>query len=55
MIQLSKSLIACTGRAFAVVPEGAVEIRDDIEGGYGGEKLQELMELRKKAGDFLSG
>lgn len=44
-----------TGRAFAVVPEDAIDIGDDAEGGYGGPKLQELMALRKEAGDFLTG
>ena len=28
---------------------------DDIDGGYGGPQLQELMALRKQAGDFLHG
>ena len=41
------------GRAFAIVPEGAIDIGDDIDGGYGGPQLQELMALRKEAGDFL--
>jgi len=44
-----------SGRAFAVVPEGAFDIGDDIEGGYGGPKLQRLMKVRKEAGDFLTG
>ncbi|KAF2099148.1 hypothetical protein NA57DRAFT_56769 [Rhizodiscina lignyota] len=47
--------ISGSGRAFAVVPEGAIDIDDDLAGGYGGPKLQELMALRKKAGDFLTG
>ncbi|RDW68738.1 uncharacterized protein DSM5745_08498 [Aspergillus mulundensis] len=41
------------GRAFAIVPEGAVDIGDDIEGAYGGPALVEMMALRKAAGDFL--
>ncbi|KAL3476658.1 hypothetical protein BJX99DRAFT_138178 [Aspergillus californicus] len=41
------------GRAIAIVPEGAVDIGDDIEGSYGGPMLVELMALRKAAGDFL--
>jgi len=44
-----------SGRAFAVVPEGAFNIGDDIEGGYGGPKLHRLMKVRKEAGDFLTG
>jgi 5'-hydroxyaverantin dehydrogenase len=44
-----------SGRAFAVVPEGAFDIGDDIEGGYGGPELQRLMKARKEAGDFLIG
>jgi 5'-hydroxyaverantin dehydrogenase len=42
-----------SGRAIAIVPEGAVDIGDDINGSYGGPKLVELMALRKDAGDFL--
>ncbi|KAL4902039.1 hypothetical protein BDW74DRAFT_158950 [Aspergillus multicolor] len=41
------------GRAFAIVPEGAVDLGDDIEGAYGGPALVEMMALRKAAGDFL--
>ncbi|KAL4935184.1 hypothetical protein BDV06DRAFT_229061 [Aspergillus oleicola] len=41
------------GRAIAIVPEGAVDLGDDIEGAYGGPKLVELMALRREAGDFL--
>jgi hypothetical protein len=41
------------GRAFAIVPEGAVDIGDDVKGSYGGPQLIELMALRKEAGDFL--
>ncbi len=44
-----------SGRAFAVVPEGAIDIDDDLAGCYGGLKLQELMALRKGAGDVLTG
>jgi len=44
-----------SGKAFAVVPDGAFDIGDDIEGGYGGPELQRLMKLRKEAGDFLTG
>lgn len=44
-----------TGRSFAIVPEGAIDIGDDNHGGYGGPVLQELMRLRKEAGDFLTG
>jgi 5'-hydroxyaverantin dehydrogenase len=43
------------GRAFAIMPEGAFDIKDDIEGGYGGEELKVLMSWRKAAGDFLQG
>jgi 5'-hydroxyaverantin dehydrogenase len=43
------------GRAVAIMPEGAFDIKDDIEGGYGGEELKILMGWRKKAGDFLQG
>ncbi|KAE8315253.1 hypothetical protein BDV41DRAFT_531498 [Aspergillus transmontanensis] len=42
-----------SGRAIAIVPEGAVDIGDDIDDGYGGTQLVELMALRKEAGDFL--
>ncbi|KAL4954126.1 hypothetical protein BDW69DRAFT_183806 [Aspergillus filifer] len=41
------------GRAIAIVPEGAVDLGDDIEGAYGGPTLVELMALRREAGDFL--
>ncbi|KAL4967059.1 uncharacterized protein BDV14DRAFT_198521 [Aspergillus stella-maris] len=41
------------GRAIAIVPEGAVDLGDDIEGAYGGPALVELMALRREAGDFL--
>ncbi|KAJ0423281.1 hypothetical protein BJY00DRAFT_310411 [Aspergillus carlsbadensis] len=41
------------GRAIAIVPEGAVDLGDDIEGAYAGPVLVELMALRKAAGDFL--
>lgn len=43
------------GRAFAVMPEGAFDIKDDIDGGYGGDELRVLMKWRKEAGDFLQG
>ncbi|KAJ9614487.1 hypothetical protein H2200_002624 [Cladophialophora chaetospira] len=43
------------GRAFAIMPEGAFDLKDDIEGGYGGEELKILMSWRKAAGDFLQG
>lgn len=43
------------GRAFAVMPEGAFDIKDDVEGGYGGDELKVLMGWRKEAGDFLQG
>ncbi|KIW62514.1 hypothetical protein PV04_10681 [Phialophora macrospora] len=43
------------GRAFATMPEGAFDIKDDIDGGYGGEELKILMSWRKAAGDFLQG
>ncbi|EXJ54557.1 hypothetical protein A1O7_09898 [Cladophialophora yegresii CBS 114405] len=46
---------AIHGRAFAIMPEGAFDIKDDIEGGYGGEELKVLMSWRKAAGDFLQG
>ncbi|PVH97948.1 aflH/ adhA/ short chain alcohol dehydrogenase [Periconia macrospinosa] len=42
-----------SGRAFGIVPEGAIDLGDDIEGSYGGSQLVELMALRKQAGDFL--
>ncbi|KAF3396763.1 5'-hydroxyaverantin dehydrogenase [Talaromyces pinophilus] len=42
-----------SGRAIAIVPEGAVDIGDDIDGSYGGTQLVQLMALRKEAGDFL--
>ncbi|KIX01251.1 uncharacterized protein Z518_08976 [Rhinocladiella mackenziei CBS 650.93] len=41
------------GRSFAIVPEGAVDLGDDIDGSYAGPKLVELMGLRKAAGDYL--
>ena len=47
------SAVFSAGRAIAVVPEGAVDLGDDIEGAYGGPTLVELMALRKEAGDFL--
>ena len=43
------------GRAFAIMPEGAFDLKDDINGGYGGEELKILMSWRKAAGDFLQG
>lgn len=42
------------GRGVAIMPEGAVDLGDDLEGGYGGEVLKELMGLRKEDGDFLT-
>jgi hypothetical protein len=48
-----KPLTQLLGRAIAIVPEGAVDIGDDIDDGYGGTQLVELMALRKEAGDFL--
>lgn len=44
-----------SGRALAVVPEGFFDIEDDIDGGYAGIMLQQLMNMRKEAGDFLQG
>ncbi len=43
------------GRAFAIMPEGAFDLKDDAEGGYGGEELKILMSWRKAGGDFLTG
>jgi len=43
------------GRALAVMPEGFFDIEDDIDGGYAGIMLQQLMNMRKEAGDFLQG
>lgn len=40
-------------RAVAVMPEGAVDVGDDLEGGYGGDVLGELMGLRREAGTRL--
>lgn len=37
------------------MPEGAFDIDDDVEGGYGGPELQRLMKERKEMGDFLTG
>jgi hypothetical protein len=37
------------------MPEGFFDIGDDVDGGYGGEMLQQLMSMRREAGDFLSG
>ncbi|KAH8819310.1 aflH/ adhA/ short chain alcohol dehydrogenase [Xylogone sp. PMI_703] len=42
-----------SGRAIAIMPEGAIDIGDDFDGSYGGPQLVELMNLRKAAGDFL--
>ena len=44
-----------TGRAIAIMPEGAFDIGDDIEGGYGGDELRKIMARRKADGDFLQG
>lgn len=41
------------GRCVAIMPEGAVDLEDDFEGGYASAQLVELMGLRKEAGDFL--
>ena len=46
---------AFAGRAFAVMPEGFFDIGDDVEGGYGGKVVQDLMAMRRQAGDFLQG
>ncbi|KAL4875692.1 hypothetical protein BJY04DRAFT_201388 [Aspergillus karnatakaensis] len=40
------------GRAFAIVPEGAVDLGDDLQGAYGGPALAEILALRKAAGDM---
>ena len=37
------------------MPEGFFDIGDDIDGGYGGEMLQQLMRMRREAGDYISG
>jgi hypothetical protein len=37
------------------MPEGAFDIGDDIDGGYGGDELRKLLEKRKADGDFLTG
>ena len=41
------------GRAIAIMPEGAIDLGDDLQGRYSGVQLAELMQLRKEAGDFL--
>ncbi len=43
------------GRAIAIIPEGAFDIGDDFDGGYGGDELSKLMEKRKADGDFSTG
>jgi 5'-hydroxyaverantin dehydrogenase len=43
------------GRAVAIMPEGAFDIGDDVQGGYGGDELRILMGWRRDAGDFLTG
>ena len=48
-------LIEGTGRAFADVPEDAIDIGDDAERSSGGPKLRGLMALRKEAEDILTG
>jgi hypothetical protein len=37
------------------MPEGFFNIGDDIDEGYGGVVLQQLMGMRREAGEFLSG
>ena len=47
--------MATSGLAIAIMPEGAFDLRDDIEGGYGGDELKKIMAMRKADGDFLQG
>lgn len=37
-----------------MVPEGAIDLEDDIKGSYAGPKLVELLALRKAAGDYIT-
>jgi len=37
------------------MPEGSFDIGDDVLGGYGENVLQELLAMRREAGDYLSG
>lgn len=37
-----------------MMPEGAFDIGDDVEGGYGGKVLPQLMAMRRAAGDLLT-
>lgn len=44
-----------TGRAFAIWPEGYVDMKDDEQGHYAGPHMQEYTALQRKKGDLLRG
>ena len=43
-----------TGRSFAIMPEGYYDLQDDLDKGYGGNTLLELITKRMEAGDQLA-
>ncbi|KAI5238877.1 hypothetical protein E4T43_07086 [Aureobasidium subglaciale] len=42
------------GRAFAIMPDGIFDLKDDLETGFGGEELIGIMKTRRKAGDTIA-
>jgi hypothetical protein len=41
------------GRAFAIVPEDYCDLRDDEDGGWGGDTMRALWRLRRSKGDLI--
>lgn len=44
---------ALWGRSVAILPEGAVDLGDDLEGGYAGDMVVGAMQRARERGDFL--
>jgi hypothetical protein len=44
-----------TGRAFAIAPEGIIDLKDDMKGAFGGPETRDILEKRNEAGDLIIG
>jgi hypothetical protein len=47
--------LTLSGRAFAIVPEGIIDLNDDMKGAFAGPETRDLMEKRNEAGDATIG
>jgi hypothetical protein len=43
------------GRAFAIAPEGIIDLNDDMKGAFAGPETRDILEKRNEAGDVIIG